>query len=84
MTIVFTTSNLEDVIGLSNIYVFDKGKIVMNDSYNYILLKDNELSKMGIEIPLMIDLSRKLQFYNLIKYTYYDRDKVVDILWKSK
>jgi len=83
-TIIFTTSSLEDVIGLSNIYVFNKGKIEMFDSYNNIILKDNELSKMGIEIPLMIDLSRKLQFYELIKYTYYDRDKVVDMLWKSK
>lgn len=83
-TIVFTTSSLEDVIGLSNIYVLNDGKIVMHDGYNNILQKDNELAKMGIEIPLMIDLSRKLQFYNLIKYTYNDRDKVVDLLWKSK
>ena len=82
MAIVFTTSDLEDTIGLSNIYVIDNGKIIMNDSYNNIILKDNELSKMGIEIPLMIDLSRKLQFYNLIDYIYYDRDKVVDKLWK--
>lgn len=84
MAIVFTTSSFEDVIGLSDIYVLDKGKVIMNEGFNNIILKDNELEKIGIEIPLMIDLSRKLQFYNLIKYTYYDRDKVVDLLWKSK
>ena len=54
----------------------------MNDSFDNIILNDNELSKIGIEIPLMIDLSRKLEFYGLIDKIYYDRDKVVDALWK--
>ncbi len=82
IAIIFTTSSLSEVKDFDNIYVLNEGKIVMNDSFNNIIQKDNELSKIGIEIPLMIDLSRKLEFYNLIDEIYYDRDKVVDRLWK--
>ena len=82
IAIVFTTSNLKDVFGFNNIYVLKDGKVIMNDSYDNIIQNDNELSKAGIEIPLMVDLSRKLEFYGLINKIYYDRDKVVDQLWK--
>ena len=82
IAIIFTTSNLSDVEGIDNIIVLKEGKIIMNDSFDNIILNDNELSKIGIEIPLMIDLSRKLEFYGLIDKIYYDRDKVVDALWK--
>ena len=82
MTVLFTTSNLNDTKECDNILVMNNGFIVMNDTFDNIVINDNELSKMGIEIPLMIDLSRKLQFYNLIDKLYYDPDKVVDKLWK--
>ena len=81
ITILFTTSDISNVVGLTNIYVLDKGKIVMSGTFDSIIMKDNELSKIGLEIPLMIDLSRKLQFYNLVDKIYYDPDKVVDALW---
>lgn len=80
-SILFTTSDVNDVIGLDNIILINNGSIVMQDTFNNIIYKDNELSKMGFKIPLMIDLSRKLQFYNLVDKIYYDPDKVVDKLW---
>jgi energy-coupling factor transporter ATP-binding protein EcfA2 len=82
MSVLFTTSDLNDCIGLNDIYVIGDKKVILKGSYDEILKKDNELSKAGIEIPIMIDLSRKLQFYNLIDDIYYDVDKVVDALWK--
>lgn len=80
-TILFTTSSLEELIDIQNIIVINDCKIIMNDSFDNIIMSDNELSKIGIEIPLMIDLSRKLQFYKLIDSIYYDPDKVVNKLW---
>lgn len=82
ITVLFTTSNLMDTIECNKIYVINDGQIVMNDTFDNLIINDNELSKIGIEIPLMIDLSRKLEFYNLIDTIYYDPDKVVDKLWK--
>ena len=82
VAILYTTSSLEDVLDIDNILVINNGQVMMNGSFDNIIYNDNELSKIGIEIPLMIDLSRKLQFYKLIDKIYYDPDKVVDKLWK--
>ena len=82
MSVIFTTSDLNDVFDLDNIYVIGNNKIMLHGSYGEILRDDNELAKVGIEIPIMIDLSRKLQFYDLIDKVYFDVDKVVDALWK--
>ncbi len=81
-TVIFTTSDLNDCKGLDKIVVFGDKKVLMKGSFNEIIKKDNDLSKVGIDIPIMIDLSRKLQFYDLIDDVYYDVDKVVDALWK--
>ena len=81
IAIIYTTSDINDVIDLERVIVLNKGKITMDDSFNNIILKDNELSKMGFNIPIMIDLSRKLQFYKLVDRIYYEPEKVVDKLW---
>ena len=82
ISILFTTSMIDDIVDLDNIIVVTDNKIVLNGSFKEIILQDNELTKYGFKIPIMIDLSRKLQFYNLIEDIYYDVDKVVDTLWK--
>lgn len=81
ISILFTTSEIDDVINLENIILLNNGKVVDISNYQNLIMKDNELTKMGFHIPIMIDLSRKLQFYNLIDEIYYDEDKVVDKLW---
>lgn len=82
ISILFTTSSIDDVIDLDNILVFaDKNKKLYGD-FKEIVIQDNELAKIGLEIPIMIDLSRKLQFYDLLDDIYYDVDVVVNKLWK--
>ena len=82
ITIIFTTSDIKDVYNLKNIFVIGDKRIVMVMDYDKLILEDNLLSKLGINIPIMLDLSRKLEFYKLIDKEYYDRDKLVDALWK--
>lgn len=82
MSVIFTTSDLNDCKDLNRIYVLGDKKVILHGSYDELLKNDNELSKAGIELPIMVDLSRKLQFYNLIDEIYYDVDKVVNALWK--
>ena len=82
ISILFTTSDLEDVIDVNRIIVINDGKIAFDDSFTNIIMKDNELTKMGFKIPIMIDLSRKLQFYNLLDSICYSPDEVVDKIWK--
>lgn len=81
IAVLYTTSNINDAINASNIIVMSHGKKAMEGTFEEIIKSDNELSKMGIDIPLMIDLSRKLEFYNLVDKIYFDVDEVVDRLW---
>lgn len=81
IAILFTTSDINDIIDFKNIILINEGKVIMNDSFDNLIFRDNDLSKMGFKIPFMIDLSRKLQFYNLVDKIYYNPDKVVDKLW---
>ena len=82
MAVIFTTSDINDVINLDNINVIGDKKIFVKGIYEDIIKDDNDLAKLGIDIPIMIDLSRKLEFYNLVDTIYYDVDEVVDSLWK--
>lgn len=81
MAIILVTSDLEDVIDATNITVIRDGEIFLNGMFDRIIENDNELAKMGIIIPIMVDLSMKLRFYDLIDKIYYDPDKVVEALW---
>ncbi len=59
----------------------DKGKIVLEDEPLNIIIKDNVLNKIGLKLPFMVDLSVKLQDYNLIDDLELDVDRMVDRLW---
>ena len=82
MTIVMTTSNLSETISSDILYILDKGQIVMKGRPLTILKKDNELNKLGLSIPFMIDLCVKLEDYDLINKVVLDMDLLVSALWK--
>lgn len=81
ISILFATSNIGEIINLEHIIVIkDKTKFIEGD-FATIINEDNELAKAGFDIPIMIDLSRKLAFYNLVDTIYYDTSEVVNKLW---
>lgn len=82
IAVVFTTSDLNNLTKQENIIVIGDKKVIAKSSYNEIIKRDNDLIKLGIEIPIMVDLSRKLEFYKLVDKIYYDLDELVDALWK--
>ena len=82
ISVIFTTSDLEDLITIDNIIVIGDKKVITKSSFDNIIKNDNDLVKLGIEIPIMVDLSRKLEFYNLVDTIYYDMDELVNALWK--
>ena len=53
----------------------------MEDEPQNIIIKDNVLNKIGLKLPFMVDLSVKLQDYNLIDSLELDTDRMVDKLW---
>lgn len=82
ISIINTSSNLRDVSYSDRIFLLEKGKIVLEDDFDKLLSKDNRLAKAGIVIPTMMDVSLKLQFYDLIDDLILDERKLVNKLWK--
>lgn len=82
ITICITSNSIEDILLFDNVLVIGKEKILMEGTPKDILEQDNELTKLGILIPSMIDLSLKLGFYGLLDEVITDVDRMVDRLWK--
>ena len=76
------TNNLEEVLEANYLYILNKGKIAMEGTPLEVLKQDNKLNKLGLELPLMVDLSVKLHDYDLLKDIIIDMDRMVDTLWK--
>lgn len=82
LTVLFTTNNLDDTLHADNLIVMDKGKVVLSGEKFDVLKEDQQLLKLGLEIPFMVDLSIKLKFYNLIDEFYLNMEDMVNTLWK--
>lgn len=84
LTIVLTTSNLNDCLSCDYVYVIDNNTVALEGTPESVLTKDNVLNRIGLELPFMVDLSVKLCDYDLINdiNLNIDVDGMVDILWK--
>lgn len=83
-TIVMSCSSLEEVAYTinSSLYVLDKGNIVSSGDSLKVLSDDSLLNKVGLELPFMVDLSVKLEYYNLAEKINMSPLGLVDSLWK--
>lgn len=79
--VVSTTSSLSDTIYSDAILVLDDGKVKYSGKLEDILKHDNVLTKLGIDIPIMMDMSLKLQFYDLLDKVILSPEEMVDVLW---
>ncbi len=82
LTIINITQNIDDILFGNSVIVLDNGKIVKYGSNAEIFESGNLLTKLGLNLPFMVDLSIKLKYYNLIDEIIYDMDEMVDTLWK--
>lgn len=82
ITVIMTTSNLDDVVETDYLYILEKGKFVIDGVPMEVLKQDNKLNKLGFSLPFMIDLSVKLNDYNLVKDLETDMNRMVEVLWK--
>lgn len=82
LTVLLTTTSLEDIIDSDYTYVINKGTIIMEGTPKSIFKEEKILNNIGLELPFMIDLSHKLEFYDLLKEDIIDMEKMVNKLWK--
>ena len=72
LTVLNITSKLDTTYKSSKVYVLNNFKIKKEGSLLDILNNDTFLRKIGIEIPIVVDISIKLKFYGLISKIYFD------------
>ena len=82
LTIVSTTSNLEDTIDSDYLYVINKGEVVVEGEPFLVYKEDVLLNRLGLSLPFMVDLSLKLEFYELLDKIETDVGRMVNTLWK--
>lgn len=82
LTVILTTMNLEEILESDYTYVLHEGEIIMEGTPVSVLKEEKLLNSVGLELPFMIDLSLKLQFYELLDEVVIDMDRMVNILWK--
>lgn len=81
-TIICTTLNLECIVDFTYIYVVDQNEVVLQGTPMEVLVEDAKLSRLGLDIPLMYDLSVKLSDYNILDKVELDMDRMVETIWK--
>ena len=74
--------NLEEIMDSDYTYVLNDGNIVMEGTPLQVLKEEKLLNQFGLELPFMVDLSLKLEFYELIEGVITDMDRMVNTLWK--
>lgn len=82
LSVLFTTNKLENILFSSYAIFINNGYVQLDGTPSKILEHDNVLAREGIYIPIMMDLSLKLKFYNLVDDVIMDTGRMVDELWK--
>lgn len=76
ITIINITHNMEDTLYSDNIIIIEDGKVRINDLKEVVYKEEKDL-------PFVVDLSRKLIYYDLLKEIKYNYKDLVDEVWKS-
>lgn len=81
-TILFITNHETDFLLADNLIFMKDGKIVFSDNLSKILDNEKIFVKNGIKPPFLLDLSYKLESYELINGVILDLDEMVNAIWK--
>ena len=82
ITIIQATTNLEETLTSDYLYIMNDGDIILEGEPLTVLKEDTLLNRLGLSLPFMVDLSLKLEFYELLDEIETDVDRMVNTLWK--
>lgn len=82
ISVLFTTNDSENLMLADNIIVLNKGEIVSKGTREELFKDSNVFIKNKLKLPFIIDLSNKLESYELTHDLVYSIPEMVDKLWK--
>lgn len=80
-TIINISSDIEDTLYSKNILILNNGTIESLDTKENTYNKENIFKKLQMELPFIIELSKKLFYYNLVNKDYYNEEELINKLW---
>ena len=80
-TIIYITSNKEDIVYFDQVILFDE-EVILNDKLDNVIDKEQEFRDAGFTLPFMPLLSLKLKYYNLVEKPILSMNRMVNKLWK--
>lgn len=81
INVINMTNNMEDTLLGENIIIMDKGKIMLNDKKENIFMKYDDIKKIGLDLPFIVDLSIKLKYYGLVNKIYFNMEELIGAIW---
>lgn len=80
--ILNVTTNPEELLYGTDIIILDNNHVVAHEPSDIILSDDKYLSKIGMHLPFIVEMSTNLNYYDLLKEKYFDMKALVGELWK--
>ena len=80
--IIISTNNLEDTLNANRIVLLKDGKVLLEKDIKEFYTNEKILVDNGFILPFIVDLSLKLELYNIVDKIYFDQRKLVNNLWK--
>ena len=82
ITLLYTTSNIDELVYADYVYVLDKCKIVDSGTLNKVLKNEKLLTGLGLGLPFFTELSIGLKYYDVISKVYNTQAELEGALWK--
>lgn len=81
VTIINFASDVGEIIGSDYTILLDK-RIIFNKKTKDVIKDSKLFEDNNLELPFMLDITNKLNYYGLIKSNINNIDELVDELWK--
>lgn len=82
LTIISGTSMIEQSLFGKKIMVLNDNNILLYGKNQDVFDEEKKLKKASLELPFMVELSKKLYYYDLVKKPIYHMERMVNHLWK--
>lgn len=82
ITVVYATSNLDDIIFCDKVIIINDGKVLYQGSLEKVYLNENILKKSKVNIPILNELLDKLKLYGIVNDYVCTIDELVDEICK--
>lgn len=82
LTVVYFTNDSNDTLYSDNVVILSDNRVLISGPKEKIYQDENNFKDAKLKLPFIIDLSKRLRFYELIDHDYIDPEKMVNDLWK--